>query len=126
MLCYNKKDVKENMYDIPIKLPPRFIIAPTPILGEVIEAHIEQPLMGNVGSIYNRKIWVEKLEPPTIIELATGAYEVRETPSYILVEHQYPVIPRWKHYLSEKGAIRALRTRRADYQAYGMAVKRVV
>ncbi|MFA5691896.1 MAG: hypothetical protein WC918_09660 [Bacteroidales bacterium] len=82
--------------------------------------------MGNVWSIYNRKIWVEKLEPPTIVELATGAYEVRETPSYILVEHQYPVTPRWKHYLTEKGAIRGLRIKRADYQAYGMTVTRVV
>jgi len=114
------------MHDIPIELPPQFTIAPTPILGEVIEAHIEQPLMGNVWSIYNRKIWVEKLEPPTIVELATGAYEVRETPSYILVEHQYPVTPRWKHYLTEKGAIRGLRIKRADYQAYGMTVTRVV
>src|SRR5690554_1155160 len=114
------------MHDIPIELPPQFTIAPTPILGEVIEAYIEEPLTGNVLSIYNRKIWVEKLEPPTIIELDTGAYEVRETPSYILVEHQYPVIRRWKHYLTEKGVIRALRTRITDYQAYGMVVTRVV
>jgi len=114
------------MNGIPFEQPPRFTIAPIPILGEVIEAYIEQPLTGNVLSIYNRKIWVEKLEPPTIIELDTGAYEVRETPSYILVEHQYPVIRRWKHYLTEKGVIRALRTRITDYQAYGMVVTRVV
>ncbi len=114
------------MHDIPIELPPQFTIAPTPILGEVIAAYIVQPLMDNVGSIYDRKIWVEKLEPPTIVELNTGAYEVRETPSFILVDHQYPVAPRWKHYLTEKGAIRALRIKRADYQACGMSVMRVV
>ena len=114
------------MNSIPFEQPPRFTIAPIPILGEVIEAYIEQPLTGSVWSIYNRKIWVEKLEPPTIVELDTGAYEVRETPSYILVEYQYPVIHRWKHYLTEKGVIRALRTKITDYQKCGMVVRRLV